>query len=140
MCTYIYCTHKSSLKWAIHAIQTQTSVAQMMAVLSRFGSTLNTSCCCRILQAFIYYIPKLYHSAHLYDAGWATLILMRSTPLCNVLLLLLYKKKTATLDRNTHETTVYWVITILYVLVIKVPLSSKLITFYGITVNRIGHH
>ena len=37
----------------------QKSVAKMLSILNRFGSTLNKNCRCHILQAFT--LPKLSH-------------------------------------------------------------------------------
>ena len=53
-------THTKDLKWSAHASRTQKSVVRMLGVLNRFGSTLNTDCRCRILQAFI--MPKLTYA------------------------------------------------------------------------------
>ena len=52
-------TITQDLKWVTHATRMQTSVAKMLGVLNRFGSTLNTNCRCHILQALI--LPKLSH-------------------------------------------------------------------------------
>ena len=74
----------------------------MLGVLNRFESALNTNCGCRILQAFI--LPKLSHFAPVWC--WV------GNPVINVLDTTLQRatrralrQKTATLNRNTNETT-----------------------------------
>ena len=50
-------TITSDLNWSVHAKHVRPSVTKMISVVNRFGCSLNSDVCCRILNAFI--IPKL---------------------------------------------------------------------------------
>ena len=51
-------TISRDLKWNTHASCTRQSISNMINIINRFGSALNTNACFRIFNTFI--MPKLY--------------------------------------------------------------------------------
>ena len=95
-------TITQNLKWATHVTLIQKSAANMQGILNHLGSSLNTNCRCRILQVFI--LPKLSHCTPVWCCVGNLVINALHTTLRRATHIAL-RQKTATLDRNTYETT-----------------------------------
>ena len=95
-------TLTKDLKCSAHASRTQKSVVRMLGVLNRFGSTLNTECRRRILQAFI--MPKLTYALPVWcwvDTTTAKALDITIQRAAHIVL----HKQNAMLDSSTYEAT-----------------------------------